>query len=493
MSQDEANDRSYLISSVTASASQRRLAGAVVALSLLGFLAIAPFAKTQLAGSEAFVAAYQSSLLILDLTTVALLISQFSSFNSRALLALAGGYLFTASMTVAHTLTFPGLFSPAGLLDADPQSTAWLYMFWHGGFPLFVIAYALIKRWDSRPLQPATHLLIPVSVAAAVVMAIVLGLTLLATRGVSILPAIMAENHYTPSMAAVVSSVWLLSLIALVTLWVHKPHSVLDLWLMVTMCAWLIDIALSAVLNQGRFDLGFYSGRIFGLFAASFILLVLLTESGMLYKKLVQLTTMLKRLTTQDALTGIANRRAFDQALDLEWHLAMRSGLPLSLMMVDVDHFKLFNDSHGHIEGDKCLRAVAAALQSTMTRATDLVARYGGEEFAVLLPQTAVKAAGELGEELRIAVSVLAIPNQLSEAGLVTVSIGVACIQSSPPTDTNVAHAQAGHADSTKLVEMADRLLYEAKAAGRNRVMVGTCAPQTAGDTLTPPAAPAHG
>ena len=122
--------------------------------------------------------------------------------------------------------------------------------------------------------------------AAALVAA--LGVTCLATAGQDVLPAIMRGNTYTPARLSVVSAVWALSLLALVVLWRRRPHSVLDLWLMVVMCAWLFDIALAAVLNHGRFDLGFYAGRMYGLLAASFVLAMLLLENGMLYARLVE-------------------------------------------------------------------------------------------------------------------------------------------------------------------------------------------------------------
>jgi signal transduction histidine kinase/CheY-like chemotaxis protein len=122
---------------------------------------------------------------------------------------------------------------------------------------------------------------------------LVAGLTLLATGGQDTLPAIMQGDRYTPSMITVVSSVWGLSLVALGLLWRWRPHAVLDLWLMVVLCAWLFDVALAAVLNAGRFDLGFYAGRIYGLFAASFVLMVLLLENAVLYARLLQTRTEL--------------------------------------------------------------------------------------------------------------------------------------------------------------------------------------------------------
>src|SRR5258708_10346055 len=223
-----------------------------------------------------------------DLITAVLLFGQFAILRWRALLVLAAGYLFTAVMAFVHALTFPGLLTPAGGLGAGPQTTAWLYMFWHSGFPLAVIAYALLKDRDrARRPPPGTRRLVALSVV--VVLALVAGLTALTTVGHAVLPRVMQGNSYAPALTAVVSCVWALSLVALGVLWVKRPHSVLDLWLMVVLGAWLCDIALSAVLNNARFDLGFYAGRVYGLLAASFVLLVLLVETTALYARLARL------------------------------------------------------------------------------------------------------------------------------------------------------------------------------------------------------------
>ena len=123
-----------------------RMAQAVALLSLLVFVVAVPFAKVPLAQVPAFVPIYESALIVNDLITAVLLFGQFAITRSRALLVLAGGYLFTATAASGHMLSFPGLFAPGGLLGAGPQSTAWIYMFWHAGFPLFVVAYALLKR-----------------------------------------------------------------------------------------------------------------------------------------------------------------------------------------------------------------------------------------------------------------------------------------------------------------------------------------------------------
>jgi diguanylate cyclase (GGDEF)-like protein len=280
----------------------------------------------------------------------------------------------------------------------------------------------------------------------------------------------MLGNRYTAAMTGVIAAVWALNLIALAVLAMRRPVSVIDLWLMVVMCAWLFDVALSAALNEGRFDLGFYAGRIYGLLAVSFVLLLLLIENTQLYANLVQALGELRRLATADPLTGIANRRAFEIALDREWRRAARTGTPLSLLMIDVDYFKRFNDSRGHVEGDQCLRGIAGALARGLRRAGDLAARYGGEEFGVILPHTDAAEAYRVGETVCRAVDALRIGHPASPiADHVTISVGVASRR--PPTDD-----AATPAGPTDLVEAADRALYAAKQAGRHRVSDGAAA-----------------
>src|SRR5207247_2663361 len=136
-----------------------------------------------------------------------------------------------------HMLTFPGLFAPTGLLGAGPQSTAWMYMFWHAGFPACVIAYGLLAARSPETSEPRGRASGPMLCAVGGALVSVSAFTFLATAGQDWLPAIMLGNHYTSVMIGVVSSVWGLSLLALITLWRGRPYSVLDLWLMVVMCA----------------------------------------------------------------------------------------------------------------------------------------------------------------------------------------------------------------------------------------------------------------
>ncbi len=459
MGLDVSSDDRTSLATTTAGPRQRRLALAVVLVSTILFLIAAPFAKVQLRPVAAFIPVYETAVFLIDLVTAVLLFGQFAIFRSRALLVLASGYLFTSTMTVAHALSFPGLFSPTGMLGAGPQTTVWLYVFWHVGFALFVIAFARLR---DAPEAPGRNARVAIISSVAFVVFATGSLTLLATAGQYVLPAIMQGNRYGPGAYLIALAGLPIVLLALAVLLRRGPRNVLDLWVAVVMCVQVLEIALSATLNGGRFDLGFYSGRIFGLLAVSFVLLVLLIENSRLYAKLVAGQAKLRRLSSADALTGIASRRAFDDALEQEWRRAMRDRVPLALLMIDVDGFKAFNDTYGHVAGDGCLRMVAHALATCDSRAGEVIARYGGDEFAILLPETDLAAASALSHRLCEEVRKMAVPNAGSSgAGHVTISVGAACV--TPLRGRSPMRP-------TTLVEAADHALYAAKAAGRNRV-----------------------
>ena len=178
-------------------------------------------------------------------------------------------------------------------------------------------------------------------------------------------------------------------------------------------------------------------------------------------KLLREQTMVLRSQTFSDGLTGVANRRHFDVAIDKEMRRARRNGSPLSLLMIDIDHFKAYNDQYGHQQGDACLKQVAGALATMLNRSGDVLARYGGEEFAAILPDTTPAKALALAEAIRKGVRALSIDNS-HEDGVqrhITVSIGVA------------THSSAAPLDMDQLIGAADRALYQAKDGGRNRVV----------------------
>jgi PAS domain S-box-containing protein len=314
MVQDLTGKRPLFLSTLPAEQGDKRLPLTIVVFSLLIFFVAIPFARVALPEVWAFMPIYQSALATNDLITAVLLFTHFAMHRSRALLVLACGYLFTAAMAAVHLVTFPGLFSPTGLLDAGPQSTAWLYMFWHGMFPLAVIAYALLKNRNGTIERPWLSRRACVLASIGAVLALAFALTLLATRGRALLPDIMQGNAYTSAMIVVVSTVWLSSVLALLALGVRRPHTKLDTWLMVVICAWIFDVALSAVFNAGRFDVGFYAGRIYGLVAATVVLLGLLLEMGTLQARLAQLFEAGQQALRHEIEE---NGRIFETSLDL--------------------------------------------------------------------------------------------------------------------------------------------------------------------------------
>lgn len=279
-----ADQRRLFLATALATRGQRRFAVAIAVGALVAFAVAVPFVRIPLARMPAFIPSYEAALFFIDLITAVLLFEQFMRLRSIALLTLASGYLFDAMIIIPHALTFPGAFTPNGLLGAGPQTTAWLYVFWHGGFPLFVMAYAWLGRREESGAMPELanpSQAIVLSVAGAAALAI--ACTVFATVGHDALPVVMQNNNYSLLVTKGISpAVWALTLLAIFALWQRQPR-VVDLWLMLVMWIWLFDIALSAIIGSSRFDLGFYAGRIFGLIAASFLLVTLLVEMAKLY------------------------------------------------------------------------------------------------------------------------------------------------------------------------------------------------------------------
>jgi len=226
-----------------------------------------------------------------------------------------------------------------------------------------------------------------------------------------------------------------------------------------------------------------------GLLAVALIILAvtLVLVSSYIYHLLFELQTThiaLQALAETDQLTNIANRRHFDRKFKVEWRRAMRDKNPISMMMIDVDFFKKYNDSYGHQEGDKCLQEIAKALESITNRPADLASRYGGEEFAILLPATSLDNTVMLAERLRKKIEKLKIEHTRSSFGIVTVSIGVSCCEpawdftgKTPDKDQKVIFP-------AMLLTAADNALYVSKERGRNQVSKQECGEQKLSEAL---------
>ena len=270
------------LGTATANRDSYRRAIILTALLLIAFAATAPFASRAFPPVPAFAPAYDIAVAILDLITAVLLYAQFRQSRERAFLALASGYVFTPLLILAHALSFPDAFRPGSLIGGS-QTTAWLWMGWHTLFPVFIIVYALLVRGDrlgggrAKALSP---FIAPITIAATIALALVV--VFATTR--ELLPPLMVGARYESTTVWFLLVGWLAHVVALATLiWSTNLRRVIDLWISVTVVALIIDLALSAILVTGRYQLGFYLGRAYGLIAAVVVLSVLLRETVALY------------------------------------------------------------------------------------------------------------------------------------------------------------------------------------------------------------------
>src|SRR6202048_2541529 len=300
-------EQHFILSSLSPSRAQNRLALVLVLALLVAFLITDGALSTiQLGRIDAFIPAYATAMFVNDSITAVLLFAQFSILRSRALLAIASGYLFTALIVIPWLLTFPGVFAPGGLLGAGLQSTVWLYILWHAGFPTFVMAYALLK--DADPTKGMWQGSAGAAISSSVAMAapVVCAAAFLVTAGDELLPRLMLDTvHLSALWDYAAGFAALLSVLAIVVLWARR-HSVLDLWLMVVMCAYVIEICLISFPNPARFSVGWYVGRIFGVLSGSVVLFVLLYEITTLYAGLLRAVSAQRREREARLLTGDA-------------------------------------------------------------------------------------------------------------------------------------------------------------------------------------------
>jgi two-component sensor histidine kinase len=280
-------DRGFpiVIASVPASARQRRVAFAALVI-LVVFIALTiPVANIKLARVDAFVPVIQTAMCLADLLTAALLFAEYSVYPRRAMLALAGGYIFSGLFGFLQTLAFPGAYAPVPLIGETLDSAGWLFVFWHTTFPLAVIVYALSKDAVDAAGRPGAPARVTIRVTIACVLAATAGLTLLAAKGAAYLPPLfLSVTHFALGGHAAKAVLALLNVAALVALLVRK-RTVLDYWLIVVLAAWAPDFVVSSLLTVDRFTVGWYAFRVFALCAGSFLLFALLAETVVMYAR----------------------------------------------------------------------------------------------------------------------------------------------------------------------------------------------------------------
>jgi diguanylate cyclase (GGDEF)-like protein len=443
----------------TAAAPAHRWVAAGMALLLL---LIAVFAATEpisLPVIPAFQEMVAASVGLSGAVIAFLLFGQFMLSGVPSLALLAVCYLFGALMSVAYALIVQGMTPGASDFLADSGSAVWLWSFRHVGQLVLLIAFAAVQVRFPGPVAVGRR---NTAQSLSMVLATGLGvmaLTLLATVGLPLLPALTGPiGEHLADFVLVTDLVGLGLFVAIARL-----RTLLQLWLALALLAAAIEALLLP--QAPPFSLSWYWAGLNGLFAGAGILFVVCHEMTVLYGRLDELNGRLEQLASIDRLTNLANRRQFDQRLALEWRRARRDRAAISVAMIDIDWFKLFNDTYGHLQGDQCIRRVAAAIAGCARRPTDLAARYGGEEFAVIMA-TGEAEAEQLAQRIATAVRAERISHEKNAAtGLVTVSIGVATYQ-----------PRLGDHRSW-LVEAADNALYAAKEAGRDRVMTGKVVP----------------
>jgi signal transduction histidine kinase len=301
--QREQQDFPQIIANMPATGPQKAMAVGVTVILVVAVAVIAPFASVQLSRVDAFIPVLQTALSVVDLITAALLFAQYSIQPQRALLALASGYLFSASFAFLQTLAFPGGYALAGVIGDGPNSPAWIYVLWHITFPAAILVYAFSKDGPgaARAGRPAMTAIVT---TIACVLAVVAGLTWIVTAKTEYLPTLFTTDVRLQTRLGNEINVALLlwGSTALVVLLV-RSRTILDLWLMVTLLAYMPNFLVAIIGRSIRFTLGWYAARGFILVGSCMLLTVLLIETMLLYSRIASANTLLRRERTNRLLT----------------------------------------------------------------------------------------------------------------------------------------------------------------------------------------------
>jgi diguanylate cyclase (GGDEF)-like protein len=442
-----------------------RKAALVASCILLAIGVAAIPARAILAGeTDALLPSVTSAGLTAMIVSAAILRNQYraSRFAPYAFLACAFGS--TGALLVPYMLTFPRVFSANGY-GTGSQVSAWLWVAWHASFILSIGAYVWAESYFTRKDVSPAH-------GARVVQFYVLAVTVATASVVALLvvfhrslPVLVTHAGYAPVFHSLVeqllmgsTAIVLFTLVARSRLR-HTTH----LWLGVVLVAFGVEIYVSGEVVQRLYSIAWYVGLVQGMAWQAMFLGVQLHHANEQLAAFVNDKRELIEETQRDALTGLYNRRGFDERFEQALHQSRVARTPVSLLALDLDHFKSYNDHFGHLAGDDALRAIAKTLGTIANRTGDSCCRVGGEEFAIVLSVTDESAATTVAERVRASIMRLQIPQAPNmPMAVMTVSIGIASADGLSPITGKT------------LYEYADKALYRAKRMGRNRISLAS-------------------
>lgn len=435
-------------------------AGAVATgLALLG-LGVATYGNVPVALLPGFIPTASIAAFIVEGLVGYLLIVHFVIFRQLAIGLAASAFGLQACSALAWLMSVSDTSGSHVYLALSSQVAMWLSIFGYMGFSALILAAVVVHRVRGERLVAQEYVPVAVLVCFCAPVIAVAVANWLAVRNMEWLPELVQNGDYA-ALAASPLGILLWSLNAAALIAVTRPRNMFFLWLAVSMFAEFIgmNLWLSAA---ARHTLEWYAGQGAHLISAVILLAALQWEVHQMYPLLARANEALYRTSVQDGLTGLYNRSYFNRRLQTELTRAQRQQMPVSLVMIDIDHFKRLNDRYGHPFGDCCLTEVARRLAQQVHRPGDFTARFGGEEFAMVLVGASAKGVKDIAELARRQVETLRImpPTGQDELVSITVSMGVATLEPGHPIDA------AG------LLAAADGALYGAKAMGRNRVCV---------------------
>lgn len=467
---------------IRATPTQARVAIATVAIAAFVTLCILPFARVKGPALAGFVPAYQATVFLFYALTYVHVINHFRRTRIVALSQIAVGCLFSAVILLVQMFSFP-IWGPVQLVGSTSATTTWLWAFWHIGPAMLTFGYiaAVSMAGHQVAIDPAytvRRMVLKTLGMTACFVGIATGLSIGAVQW---LPSVVYGDDYSGLITSGVGpAVLLLTLGALALLgWRTRCSSAVDLCLAVSLALLVFDNLLT-LSGGSRLSVGWYAGRAEAAISAAILLIFYISDLDrrftwatdairsmaedriVLNELIVEQRDANAALATQawqDGLTGLANRRRLDQAIEQEWLRAHRENQTITVLMIDVDFFKLYNDYYGHQAGDKCLRLIGDLMKEVGRRPADLAARYGGEEFVLVLPDTDREGGLIAANALISLLAWRRIAHEASPLGRVTVSIGVAS-----------AMPRHGGAGPEELIAAADQALYQAKQDGRNQV-----------------------